>query len=223
MRRAARGPARPLAHGKRGCAEAARLAGAPLDTSDPLAVSLTARRRAAAGGEQRLGRDARPAPQGTVAVRAPMQGTIVDAQRRQGDVVRAGRALLVMNAMKMEHVVDARRAAASCARSASARATRVSRAQPLVFIEDRAKSRRRRGRSEAARRSRHVRPDLAEVLARHACDARRGAAGGGGARGARPASARRARTSPISAIPAASSSTAALAIAAQRRAAPSTT
>ncbi len=40
-------------------------------------------------------------------VRAPMQGTVVSIDVREGDVVRAGQQLVVLESMKMEHVVAA--------------------------------------------------------------------------------------------------------------------
>src|SRR6185436_12480524 len=46
-------------------------------------------------------------PSGTVAIRAPMQGTIVSIAIVAGDEVVAGRQVLVMEAMKMEHVIGA--------------------------------------------------------------------------------------------------------------------
>jgi acetyl-CoA carboxylase carboxyltransferase component len=42
-----------------------------------------------------------------VAVEAPMQGTIVSVDVRPGDVVRPGQQLLVIESMKMEHVINA--------------------------------------------------------------------------------------------------------------------
>ncbi len=51
---------------------------------------------------------ARPtSPAGTVAVRAPMQGKVVSISVAQGDIVRAGIAVAVLEAMKMEHLVVA--------------------------------------------------------------------------------------------------------------------
>src|SRR4051812_24124898 len=41
------------------------------------------------------------------AVESPMQGTIVSVDVRPGDVVRLGQQLLVIESMKMEHVINA--------------------------------------------------------------------------------------------------------------------
>jgi acetyl/propionyl-CoA carboxylase alpha subunit len=47
------------------------------------------------------------APAGTVAVAAPMQGKVVSIAVHQGDAVRKGAAIAVLEAMKMEHLVGA--------------------------------------------------------------------------------------------------------------------
>jgi acetyl/propionyl-CoA carboxylase alpha subunit/acetyl-CoA carboxylase carboxyltransferase component len=46
-------------------------------------------------------------PQGTSGVAAPMQGTVVSVDVGAGDAVRPGQHLAVMDAMKMEHVIQA--------------------------------------------------------------------------------------------------------------------
>lgn len=43
----------------------------------------------------------------TVAIRAPMQGTIVEITVQEGDAVREGTILLIMDSMKMEHEIKA--------------------------------------------------------------------------------------------------------------------
>jgi acetyl/propionyl-CoA carboxylase alpha subunit len=47
------------------------------------------------------------APEGTQTLRAPLQGTIVSLSAKPGNKVRAGEPVLVMEAMKMEHVIAA--------------------------------------------------------------------------------------------------------------------
>ena len=71
-----------------------------------------------------------------VALHAPMQGTIVSIAVREGDTVRQGQPLLVMNAMKMEHVVEAP-ASGVVRRLAVADGDTVPEGHPLVFIEAR--------------------------------------------------------------------------------------
>ena len=49
----------------------------------------------------------KPVPDGSIALRAPLQGTVVAIDVAAGDAVRKGQQLLVMEAMKMEHVIAA--------------------------------------------------------------------------------------------------------------------
>jgi len=89
-----------------------RLAGVKLDSADPLAVLALGKQEnaapsvafdelvAGAAGETE-------GPEGTTPLVAPMQGTIVSLSVRVGDSVRAGQPVLVMEAMKMEHVIAA--------------------------------------------------------------------------------------------------------------------
>jgi acetyl/propionyl-CoA carboxylase alpha subunit/acetyl-CoA carboxylase carboxyltransferase component len=81
------------------------LAGATLHTTDPLAV-LTYGKARPEGAEPR----ATHVGEGLIAVRAPLQGSIVSVDVRDGQLVSAAAPLLVMEAMKMEHVVEAPRA-----------------------------------------------------------------------------------------------------------------
>ena len=46
-------------------------------------------------------------PDGTVALLAPMQGTIISIEVSEGDEVGAGSTLLIMDSMKMEHEIKA--------------------------------------------------------------------------------------------------------------------
>ncbi|MGH8174776.1 MAG: carboxyl transferase domain-containing protein [Steroidobacter sp.] len=75
-------------------------AGARVDASDPLAVLAHGKQ----GGAD-AGRNARAASTGVLC--APLQGTIVSIDVREGDLVRKGRQMLVMESMKMEHVIAA--------------------------------------------------------------------------------------------------------------------
>src|SRR6266550_1265290 len=85
---------------------AAGLAGAKVDPRDPLAVLVHGKTAGAAPpAPAAAGEPA--AAEGTVVVRAPMQGTVVAVDVAPGDAVPAGGQLLVMEAMKMEHVVTA--------------------------------------------------------------------------------------------------------------------
>jgi acetyl/propionyl-CoA carboxylase alpha subunit len=73
------------------------------------------------------------APPGTLAVRAPLQGTVVSIDAAAGAAVRAGQPLLVMEAMKMEHVVAAP-ASGTVVALAVAAGDAVREGAPLVFL-----------------------------------------------------------------------------------------
>ena len=83
-----------------------RLAGARVDPNDPLAVLAHGK----SGGPREAAARGADADADALAVRAQMQGTIVSIDVAEGAPVRAGQTLLVMEAMKMEHVVPAERA-----------------------------------------------------------------------------------------------------------------
>src|SRR5204863_470648 len=101
-----------------------------------------------------------------VVVRAPMQGTVVAIDVSPGDTVPAAAQLLVMEAMKMEHVVAAPVGGIVRAVHVAAGDT-VYEGSPLVVLEESAVE------GTAADAGAHVdlarvRPDLAEVQQRHA-------------------------------------------------------
>ena len=74
-------------------------------------------------------------PENTVAVNAPMQGTIVSIDMQVGEQVLAGQQLLVMEAMKMEHVIRA--SVSGIVRAiAIAPGDAILAGHPLVFIEE---------------------------------------------------------------------------------------
>ncbi len=83
----------------------AKQAGTRLETNDPLAVLNHGK----TAGESIELPDEMDAPEGTVALRAPLQGTIVSLSVKPGDAVRQGEPVLIMEAMKMEHVIEADR------------------------------------------------------------------------------------------------------------------
>ena len=153
-------------------ARAPRLAGARVDTSDPLAVLAHGRRDGRPGAAPPVepaepeSPEAAEAPEGTLPVPAPMLGTVVSLDVREGERVKPGQQLLVMEAMKMQHVV-----AAPCGGQVRALAAAVGdtvyEGHPLVFIEpggDAGDT----DRQASAVDLDAIRPDLAEVLARQA-------------------------------------------------------
>jgi acetyl/propionyl-CoA carboxylase alpha subunit len=82
---------------------AAARAGVKVDSADPLAVLHHGKKDTSSAH----GAADADAPAGTSALRAPLQGTIVSLSAKTGDTVRAGEPVLVMEAMKMEHVIEA--------------------------------------------------------------------------------------------------------------------
>jgi acetyl/propionyl-CoA carboxylase alpha subunit/acetyl-CoA carboxylase carboxyltransferase component len=83
--------------------DTAHRAGVKLDTTDPLAVLALAKE----GPVQAPTPAPEPDPEGAAVLRAPLQGTIVSLAVGPGDTVRPGQPVLVMEAMKMEHVITA--------------------------------------------------------------------------------------------------------------------
>ncbi|MFB4317025.1 carboxyl transferase domain-containing protein [Actinomadura sp. 21ATH] len=106
------------------------------------------------------------APAGTVPVAAPMQGTVVSVDVAEGDAVGAGVPVLILEAMKMEHVVRAG-AAGIVRRVAAAPGDTVADGAPVLFLEPADV-----GGADAGEEARadldEIRADLAEVRARHA-------------------------------------------------------
>jgi acetyl/propionyl-CoA carboxylase alpha subunit/acetyl-CoA carboxylase carboxyltransferase component len=143
-----------------------RIAGAKIDSTDPLAV--LAHGKAAAEPHHPPAGDTAyemSAGDGTVAVRAPMQGTIVAIDVSEGDTVRPGDQLMVMEAMKMEHEIRAI-TGGIVRRISAARGDTVFEGHPLVFIEPAAVEAAASRASEAVDLE-YIRPDLAEVMQRH--------------------------------------------------------
>jgi len=139
-------------------------AGARIDSGDPLAVlahgKSTAQAPAAAAAPQ-----AELAP-GEALVRAPMQGTVIALSVADGDDVAAGAELLLMDAMKMEHVITAP-VSGRVRRVQVAAGEAVFEDHPLVLLEA------LEGAAADAVAEDDVdldaiRPDLAEVMERHA-------------------------------------------------------
>ena len=151
-------------------AGAAPAAGAHTVGTDPLAVFAHAR---AARDSDPAGRadaamplTAPDAPDGSVALPAPIQGTVVSVLVAVGDAVHAGQELVVVEAMKMQHFVEAE-AAGHVRRIAVSVGDVVVEGHPLVYVEPADLGE----RSAAAEQSidlDHIRPDLQETIDRHA-------------------------------------------------------
>jgi acetyl/propionyl-CoA carboxylase alpha subunit len=130
-------------------------------SSDPLAVLELGKQAL----EPAAGSDLH-ASDGEVAVPAPMPGSIVSLSVALGDHVQKGQPLLVMEAMKMEHVIGAPQSGVVHALGVAAGET-VYEGHVLVLLEPREVA----GADAAADVAVDldaIRPDLAEVIQRHA-------------------------------------------------------
>lgn len=147
------------------------LAGAQIDHRDPLAVlefgrqSVTVR-----AAPQPLSSASRPAavvggPPGTDALTAPLQGTIIAIDVREGDRVVAGQQLMIMESMKMEHEIRAPISGVVRVIGVAAGDT-LFEGHPLAFIEP-ADVQGDSGQQQEEVDLDYIRPDLAEVEARH--------------------------------------------------------
>ncbi|MEE2777424.1 MAG: carboxyl transferase domain-containing protein [Acidobacteriota bacterium] len=151
---------------------AVQLAGVKVDQTDPLAVLDYGK---AAGGapaaasrlaESQVGPAAPPTPDGCVAVVAPMQGTIISIEVGTGDEVREGGLVLIMEAMKMEHEIRSG-AGGTVGELFVGAGDAVWEGSVLAFVtQDEAVGSVADDEEEIDLA--HVRPDLAELHARHA-------------------------------------------------------
>ena len=98
---------------------------------------------------------------------SPLQGTIVLARVAAGDTVSAGAELIIIESMKMEHVVSAP-TAGTVAEVLVAPGEQVAKGQPLVALGESTDTEADVEVAEDAVDLDHIRPDLAEVLDRHA-------------------------------------------------------
>ena len=157
----------PAAVAHAGAAGAAPAAGAHPVSTDPLAVFAHAR---AAPGSDPAGRAgaAMPltTPDGSVALPAPIQGTVVSVLVAVGDAVHAGQELIVVEAMKMQHFVEAE-AAGHVRGIAVSVGDVVGEGHPLVYVEP-ADLEERSAAAEQSIDLDRIRPDLQETIDRHA-------------------------------------------------------
>src|SRR6266508_783524 len=105
-------------------------------------------------------------PAGSVAVPAPLQGTIVAIDVEEGDLVRPGQQIAVLESMKMEHLVTAPH---------GGRVTRVVAEAGVTLMQDEAILYLEPAEIDAHDVAEeedvdldHIRPDLAELIERHA-------------------------------------------------------
>ncbi|QLH70556.1 acetyl-CoA carboxylase family protein [Rhodopseudomonas palustris] len=107
-----------------------------------------------------------PVPEGAVAIAAPLQGTVVAITVAEGDVVRPGQQLAVIESMKMEHLVAAEQGG-RIRRIVAADGVTLMQGEPILYFEPQDVE----GDHVVAEEDIDldaIRPDLAEMLARQA-------------------------------------------------------
>ncbi|GLR87974.1 acetyl-CoA carboxylase family protein [Bradyrhizobium iriomotense] len=109
---------------------------------------------------------AQEVPEGTVMVAAPLQGTVVTIQVKEGEIVRPGQQLAVIESMKMEHLVMAEQGG-RVTKLAAGDGVTLLHGEPLIYLEplDVAAD---SAAKEAEIDLDHIRPDLAELIGRQA-------------------------------------------------------
>jgi acetyl/propionyl-CoA carboxylase alpha subunit/acetyl-CoA carboxylase carboxyltransferase component len=144
-----------------------RQAGAKLESADPLAVLEHGKNHSEIAGTPAPPESAVDiaGPEGTSGVPAPLQGTVIDISVAVGDTVHEGDPILVMESMKMEHVISAPISGVIRAINVS-RGDTVFAGHALVYIESTAA----KGIAKSAVQHidlDYIRPDLAAVIERH--------------------------------------------------------
>ena len=145
----------------RGAAAGPKRVGYQVDASDPLAILALGKEEAESVVED----EEAEGPEGTKPLRAPLQGTLVSVSVAAGDTVRAGQALMIMESMKMEHVISAEASGIVRLVNVAAGDT-VYEGHPLAFVEESEVAGGGAVVEEAVDLD-FIRPDLAEVIARH--------------------------------------------------------
>jgi acetyl/propionyl-CoA carboxylase alpha subunit/acetyl-CoA carboxylase carboxyltransferase component len=105
-------------------------------------------------------------PAGSVPVPAPLQGTIVSVEVSEGDLVRPGQQIAVLESMKMEHLVTAPHGG-KVTRVAAAAGVTLMQDEAILYLEP-AEIDAEDAAEEADVDLDHIRPDLAELIERHA-------------------------------------------------------
>ncbi len=141
---------------------AARLAGARIDSSDPLAVLDHGRQEIASAPGNNRDSDT----ESGYVLRAPMQGAIVSVGVTVGDSVWENRVVLIMESMKMEHEV-AVELSGIVRRIDISPGDTVFEGSPLLLVEE-AEIEATDGVDAEEVDLDHIRADLAEVYERHA-------------------------------------------------------
>jgi acetyl/propionyl-CoA carboxylase alpha subunit/acetyl-CoA carboxylase carboxyltransferase component len=121
---------------------------------------------AAAGDEAPAAEVSTAGPAGSEPVPAPLQGTIVAVDVREGDLVRPGQQIAVLESMKMEHLVTAPHGGRVTKVAAEAGAT-LMQDEAILYMEPAEIDAHDVAEEEDVDLD-HIRPDLAELIERHA-------------------------------------------------------
>ncbi len=146
------------------------LAGVKVDSIDPLAVLEHGKSAGPTSAVATTPVGQAPAvevsgPDGTVSVPAPLQGTIVSLDISEGDEVHIGQQLLVMESMKMEHVISAE-TSGIIRQLTVGQGDAVFEGHPLAFIEETQVAVTAVEKTTALDLD-YIRPDLSEIVERH--------------------------------------------------------
>ena len=151
-------------------AAAVVLAGTKVDAADPLAVLAHGKDGEPGSAEAAVAAGGTPAAAPGVAepgaILAPMQGTVIEVFVGEGDPIHLGRELLVMEAMKMQHVIAADRSG-WVRRLAVREGDTVAEGSPLLVLDQAEVAPPAEGGDEDLDLD-AIRPDLGEVLERQA-------------------------------------------------------
>ena len=160
----------PAPDGTPAAAAAAVLAGTKVDAADPLAVLAHGKDGEPGRPGTSTGEGPAPDPAPGVAepgaILAPMQGTVLELFVGEGDPIHLGRELLVMEAMKMQHVIAAERSG-RVRRLVVREGDTVAEGSPLLVLEEAEVAPPDAGEGEDLDLD-AIRPDLGEVLERQA-------------------------------------------------------
>jgi acetyl/propionyl-CoA carboxylase alpha subunit/acetyl-CoA carboxylase carboxyltransferase component len=105
-------------------------------------------------------------PAGSVAVPAPLQGTVVSIDVAEDDLVRPGQQIAVLESMKMEHLVNAPHGG-KVTKISSGAGTTLMQGEAILFLEP-VELDEHDVVEDVEVDLNHIRPDLAELNARHA-------------------------------------------------------
>ena len=137
------------------------VAGARIDADDPLAVLSHSQSATAEQGSAPMD----DIPPGTIAIRAPLQGTVIEWLVGEGDEVFQGQQVAIMDAMKMEHVIQAPESGVIQSLNAELN-TAIFEHHPLLILTPQDVSVSASADTESEDLD-YIRPDLAEAFERH--------------------------------------------------------